>query len=287
MGPCHHQTSPWFYASRVDEAGGGLESGGRSGAPPLAQSPRNRERGDQKEREQRPVAGASIERAVARARKHNIGIADRVEVDPAADSPDRIDHGADSIIGNAYHRQTFLDGASPGAGKMLKRTRATPVPSVIGEVQHPRRTGLFVDDRTRENRLVANRRSERGQSRQCDRTRSGTGAEIHGSSSDLLKRKSLPERDIFAKWNKVSLVVTCNDITFGVYGIHTIPDLRDRTRGRVCPQRAGDDVTLPRSDRGDLLATPVISLKQKGRRRLWPNYRGDRVRSRGVAQIEE
>src|SRR5215469_10229914 len=148
MGPCYHQTSPWFYASRVDEARGGLESSGRSGAPPLAQSPRNRKRADQKEREQRPIAGASIERAVAGARKHNIGVADSVEVDPAADSPDWVDHGTDSVIGNAYHRQAFLDGASPGAGKMLKRTRATPVPSVIGEVQHPSRTGVFVDDRT-------------------------------------------------------------------------------------------------------------------------------------------
>src|SRR5271157_1708208 len=127
---------------------------------PLRKPQYDRERAEQKERDEGPVASAGVECGLARGRERDIGIANRIEIDARLDSPCRVDYRAYSVVRDANHRQSLLDGAGPSAGEMLKRTRTAAVPCVVRKVQDPIRAFVFIDDRTRENGLVANRRGK-------------------------------------------------------------------------------------------------------------------------------
>src|SRR6516162_6636764 len=138
---------------------------GRDAKQPSRKPHYDRECAEHKECDKGPVARAGVECGLAGGRERDIGIANRIEIDARPDSPCRIDYRAYSIVRDAHHRQSFLDGAGPSAGEMLKRTRTAAVPCVVRQVQDPIRAFLFIDDRTRENGLVANRRGKRREPR--------------------------------------------------------------------------------------------------------------------------
>src|SRR6516165_9737614 len=134
-------------------------------------------------------------------RQRDIGITDRVEIDACPDPPGSVDHLAYSVVRDANHRQSLLNGARPSAGEVLKRTRAAAVPSVVREIQYPVGPLPFIDNRTRENGLVAYRRGKRRKPRQRDRAKARTGAEIDRAGGYFLEGQNITKRDVLAKRN--------------------------------------------------------------------------------------
>src|SRR5438045_8537425 len=63
--------------------------------------------------------------------------------------------------------------------------------------------------------------------------------------------------------------------------------MRDRAWGRVCPDRAGNDVTATRGNGADLTTMILIAPEQKRSSRLRPHHRGKLPRPRGAAEVEE
>src|SRR5437763_11453011 len=63
--------------------------------------------------------------------------------------------------------------------------------------------------------------------------------------------------------------------------------MRDRAWGRVCPDRAGNDVTATRGNGADLTTMIRIAPEQKRSSRLRPHHRGKLPRPRGAAEVEE
>src|SRR5436190_23816967 len=63
--------------------------------------------------------------------------------------------------------------------------------------------------------------------------------------------------------------------------------MRDRAWGRVCPDRAGNDVTATRGNGADLTTMILVAPEQKRSSRLRPHHRGKPPRPRGAAEIEE
>ena len=82
-------------------------------------------------------------------------------------------------------------------------------------------------------------------------------------------------------------VIASNDLTVAVHCLYAVPDLPDRARRRVCPHRAGNDVTATCGDGGDLAAVIRIAPEQKRGGRLRPHHRGKLPALRNAAQVEE
>src|SRR5690348_14436167 len=103
---------------------------------------------------------------------------DAVQIDTADDAARRVEYPAQSVIRDAYQRETFLDGARPGDREVLIRAGSVPVPGIVGNVQDPSRPVALIDHCAREYDLVTDERGEGRQSRQRDCLRAGARRDI-------------------------------------------------------------------------------------------------------------
>ena len=84
-----------------------------------------------------PGAGPGERRRWQGGRQRHIGDALLIQPDHVADPAIGVDHGADPGIGDADHRQAFLDGAELGRRQMLIGPGRQSKPAIIGQIEQP------------------------------------------------------------------------------------------------------------------------------------------------------